>query len=350
MWQTTGAHFSEYQGWLLPRSFGSRDADYRTLRTQAAMIDLSHRSKLTLQGKDRASFLHNFCTNNILQTPVGSGCEAFLLTHQAKILAWMQISSTEETIHLHAEPGLADKIIPYLDRYLITEQVEMTDRTTADGMLFLTGPAVPGLLEAKDLHHRQHRTAVLGTATVRLERNEMFGQPGFFVTIPRDAARETGTFLLQKGLQPVGLEAYEQLRVEAGVPAYGQDMEENHLPQEIDRTDVAISFTKGCYIGQETVARIRAYGHVNRLLRKLILPAGNEPPPPGTKLWRQGQEVGQITSAVVSSARQAIVALGFVRRGHQEPGTILEAETATGKVSATVEAAYPPALPAYPWS
>jgi folate-binding protein YgfZ len=433
--QTAGATFTEHQGWLMPASFGSVDDEYRVLRSQVGMIDLSHRSKVTLRGKDRASFLHNFCTNEIVKAPIGSCCEAFLTTHQAKILAWMQINFGQEEITFHAEPGLSQKIITYLDRYLITEEVEFTDRTTQDGLLLISGPEAEAKLNVpQELLHRQHQTIliessqskfpeylakkaetlhltlaqkavadkVLSSLThfdaeqlcraleqdgikvsratayrtltklvdagvlrqtdlgsgavydligssggsvlknvieVRVERNDMFGQSGFFLSVSQEAVTTVWQALLDKGIRPVGLEAYELLRVEAGVPAYGQDIDETNLPQEVDRTDAAISFTKGCYIGQETVARIRAYGHVNRLLRKLVLPLLTDENLVSHKLFHNGQEVGQITSAIASPHLGTTLALGYVRRGHNEPGTIVEVETANRRIPATLHKA-----------
>ena len=150
-----------------------------------------------------------------------------------------------------------------------------------------------------------------------------------------------GQTLRERGFQPAGLEAFELLRVEAGVPAYGVDIDETNLPQEVDRTEQAICFTKGCYIGQETVARIRAYGHVNRLLRKLVLLLPTTENLIGRKLFRQGQEIGQITSAVKSPRLGTTLALGYVRRGHNEPGTAVDVETPAGLLPATVQMARP---------
>lgn len=340
-----GALLTENYGWLLPASFGNVAGEYATLRTAAGLIDLSHRSKVVLRGKDRASFLHNFCTNDILKTPSGSGCEAFLTNHQAKILAWLQINVAAEEISLHAEPNLASKLIAYLGRYLITEEVEFSDRTTHEALLLVTGPAVTARLPMlAGWQPRQHQRLTIENLAVQAACTAIYGQPSYFLSVGSEDAAKLWEYLRTQEFQPVGLEAYEILRLEAGVPAYGQDIDETNLPQEMDRTEQAISFTKGCYVGQETIARIRAFGHVNRLFRKLVLGVKVAESLVGAKLHRQGQEVGQVTSASFSPHRGTTLALGYLRRGHQEPGIEVEVVTANGTWAARVEAASP--LPA----
>src|SRR5262249_40430878 len=159
--------------------------------------------------------------------------------------------------------------------------------------------------------------------------------PGYDVVVPRETAGSLWNTLRATGAVPAGTDAYQTLRVEAATPQFGIDIDDTNLPQEVGRIDRTISFTKGSYIGQETVARIRTYGHVNRTLVGLTL-EGDGTVPFGTKLFRDGKEVGQITSCVFSTRLQRVIALAYVRRGNQEPGTRIEVGDSKARASEVV--------------
>ena len=139
----------------------------------------------------------------------------------------------------------------------------------------------------------------------------------------------------QRGAKPAGLAAADLLRVEAGTPVYGKDVTENNLAPEVGRTAQAISYTKGCYLGQEPIVRLRDLGHANRVLTGLRV-EGTQPVPAGAKLWREGKEVGQVTSSVYSPALGTVIALAYVRRGNTEPGTALEVEIDSTRAGGSV--------------
>ncbi len=329
-----GAHFVEHAGWLTPAHFGDPAAEYRAAREQAVGIDLSHRTKVELRGKDRLAFLQNFCTNDVVQLPVWHGCEAFLTTAQAKIIAHFRLFKLPESLWLDAAPGLGPKIAQHLERFHITEEVEIRDRTAEYAQVHLTGPL---LLERCDEESARRMRALSDLefyasqgerSEHQVRRNDWLGQPGYdLVVADRPEWREAATW--------AGLEVFETLRVEAGTPEYGQDIDETNLPQEVNRNDRAVSFTKGCYVGQETVARIRSYGHVNRLLVGLKL---SEPKrvPAGSRLLRGDQEIGKITSCVLSPRVGTAIALGYVRRGQEQVGQTVEVEADDGRIQATV--------------
>ncbi len=309
---------------------------YQLAREAAAAFDLSDRAKLRFTGKDRASFLNNFCTNDVVRCPVGHGCEAFLLTNQAKIVAWLQIHIGAEALFVTAEPGLAAKIIPYLSRFIVTEEVEIEDATEVEGLIHVTGPAAMdrlGRLLQLDLSawsDWQWRSHAFQGFPCTVQRRDWLGQPGFHLGFPREHAATVVEALARQDIPMGWPETYESLRIEARVPVYGKDLDETHLPQEVQRTEQAISFTKGCYLGQETVARIRAYGHVNRMLVQLAAQEPHtmmEPLAAGTQLWAGEQAVGQITSCCYSPREQTLLALAYVRRGFHEPGQVLEARS-----------------------
>jgi tRNA-modifying protein YgfZ len=332
----SGAVSLEAFGWLLPAHYGDTGAEYQDALRQAALFDISHHGKVDVIGADAANFLHNLCTNEIKSLPAEGGCEAFLTTGQAKIVAFVVIyrnppAPSPDQFHLDTGPGMGEKVAKHLDRYLISEQVELADRTRDFAQMHVAGPGARAILEQAlanrlpDLAELQHTTQTLAGTKVHLRRYQPLGLLGYDILCERNCAAAVWQHLIASGARPAGLEAYDTLRVEAGTPVYGLDIDESNLPQEVARVERTVSFTKGCYIGQETVARIRTYGHVNRSLAGLKL-AGEGRVPPGAKLFRADKEVGQITSSVISPRLGQAIALAYVRRGNQEPGTILQVQ------------------------
>lgn len=321
--------------------------DYEAAAEHAVLFDVSDRSKIELTGRDRGTFLHNFCTNRIVAfgihpaLPAGSGCEAFLTTVQGKIVAHVWIFLQPESIWIDASPGLTDKILGHLDRYLITEEVVLTARTDALAQFRVTGPRAEGVLgqalgrAIAELNVLQHTTAAIAAVECQVRRTDFLGKAGFDVLCSLPEKDRVQRALVMAGAAPGGKDAYEALRIEAGTPEYGRDIDETNLPQEVGRDDRAISFTKGCYLGQETVERINALGHVNRRLVGLQL-TGDSPGVPGAKLFRDGQEVGRVTSSAYSPRMQTAIALAYLRRGHQMPDTQVEVEAADGRRAAVV--------------
>jgi folate-binding protein YgfZ len=223
---------------------------------------------------------------------------------------------------------MSEAVLKHLDRYLISEQVELTDELSDFAQFHLAGPHAGRVLESacggtlRSLSLFEHTCQQTAEASCQIRRHDPLALPGFDIIVPSGQAGRAWRALIKEGAKPAGWLAYEIRRVEAGTPVYGVDIDENNLPQEVGRTEQAVSFTKGCYIGQETIARIRTYGHVNRLLVGLRL-SDCRAVPRGSKLMREGKEVGQVTSSV-QSPRLGPIAMGYVRRGSQDSGTHLE--------------------------
>ncbi len=307
-------------------------ADYDRARTGAALFDVSDRGKVELTGLDAPSFLHNLSTNDVLNLPLGAGCEAFFTTAKAKVIAHaliyhVRVAGGKDALWLDVAPGQAQRLIQHLDHFLIAERVEMADRTADFAQFHLAGPKAHAVLEKAlgesmpDLEPLQHMERTVGiNATCHIRRNDPLGVPGYDLVCLRERADEVQQVMIAGGAALGGPDTYEVLRVEAGTPVYGSDIDENRFAVEVGRTD-AICYTKGCYLGQEPIvmARDRA-GHVNRAFRGLRL---SGPAIAGSKLLAaDGKEVGVVTSAVVSP-RLGPIGLGYVRRGHEEPGTEL---------------------------
>src|SRR5262249_22734173 len=204
------------------------------------------------------------------------------------------------------------------------------------GQVHIAGPQAHGTLQAAlglplpDLRGLGHTKLDTHGTNVFVRKHSRLGVSGYDILVPPSQAVALWRALTDAGAKSAGSKAYHSLRVEAGIPEFGVDIDETNLPQEVGRVDQTVSFTKGCYIGQETIARIRTYGHVNRSLVGLRL-EGEGMESPGVKLFREGKEVGHITSCVYSPRSASAIALGYVRRGNQEPETVLEVAEPGGR-------------------
>jgi folate-binding protein YgfZ len=342
-----GAVFIEDAGWLMPEHFGDAASEYRNAREQAALFDLSHYTKIEVTGGDAASFLHNLSTGDVQGLPVGGGCEAFLCTAKARVVAHVLIyhlllHDNRDAFWLDTVPGAAEQVIKHLDHFLISEQVEFADRTREFAQLHLAGPQAKAVLEKTlqddipDLADLQHMMRTFGTAgTCHIRRHDALSGPGYDMVCLRARAEGVWQLLTRSGARPAGRTAYEALRIEAGTPLYGQDIDENTLAPEVGRTAQAICYAKGCYIGQEPIVRIRDIGQVNRTLTRLRIESAAAIPH-GAKLFRDGKELGQLTSSAVIPGTSNTVALAYVRRGNTEPGTRFEADVGAHRLAAEV--------------
>ncbi len=300
---------------------------YQAAREAAVWIDRTARARLRVSGPDRAKFLHNLTTNDMKRLAVGRGCESFVTSPQGKTLAFVVAHALDDAILLRADPGGLDLALPHLQKYGIFDDVALDDLTSETSEFHVLGPDAAGRLEALgaslpggDLAAAETTCAGVGVLIVR---ESPAGVPGFTLIAPSADAPALAEALHAAGLSAIDPEAFEALRIEAGTPAFGRDVNEKNLPQEVDRDARAISFVKGCYLGQETVARLDALGHVNKILRRLVGRPGDPVPPPGAALEVDGKAVGAVTSSAFSPGRGAGVALAVVRVAHAEPGSAL---------------------------
>lgn len=343
------ATFMEQAGWEVPAHFGDVTGEYRQAKDGAALFDLSHRGKVEVAGADAGSFLHNLSTNNIKDLAVGAGCEAFFATATAKAVDHARIYHVllhdgRDGFWLDLEPGRNEALIKHLDRYLISEQAEFADRTSAFAHIHLAGPQAKPVLEralldeVPDLGALQHMVRTFGANQhCHIRRHEPLALPGYDLVCLREFAPTIWGMLFRAGAQAAGLEAYETLRVEAGTPAYGQDIDENRFVAEIGRIAQAISYQKGCYLGQEPIVMARDRGQVQRTLLGLKL-TGSSASPRGSKIFNGDKEVGITCSSVVSPALGHAIALAYLKRGSQEPGTKLVIDAAGTRMDAEVSA------------
>jgi tRNA-modifying protein YgfZ len=332
-----GAIFTEDAGWRVPAHFGDAAAEYAQVRSNAGLFDVSSRGKIELTGPEAAFFLHNLSTNDIKDLPIGAGCEAFLTTSKAKIVFHLYVyhlllHDGRPALWLDIPAGTSEKLLQYLDHYVISEQVEFADRTREFAQMHLAGPRAHMILEkallddVPPLENLQHMMRTFGVSdTCHIRRHDLLGVPGYDIVCLAARAGNVWQMLTRAGAKPAGHEAYEILRVEAGTPALGVDMDETTFAPEVGRIAQTICYTKGCYLGQEPIVMARDRGQVNRLLLGIKLPGG--PAPRNSLLYHDGKEIGRVTSSVVSP-RLGAIGLAYIRRGSQEPGTALEVDAA----------------------
>jgi glycine cleavage system T protein len=328
--QSNGARFVERDGWLLPAQFGNSTTEYAAVRSAVGFIDLSHRGLLQLTGADRVSFLQGMVSNDVKALKPGEGQYASVLNQQGKVLGDARVLCSENSLYLGLWEVIKDKIVEHLNRYLVADEVEIADRTDEYPVISLQGPhaepCLRRLVDHADLPGRlaEHRMVNIDGAQVCVVRASSTGETGYDLIIPRSHFKNIAQQLTAEGKQFsgawVGEEAHNILRVEAGIPLYGVDFTEDNLLLEVG-LDHAVSFTKGCYLGQEVVERIRSRGHVNKKLVGLIL-EGEEPASRGDDIF-SGKPVGTITSSVHSPALGKPVALGYVQKDYWTPDTRL---------------------------
>ncbi len=318
-------------------------ADYRAALTSAAIFDTSHAAKLVLTGPDAPMFLGNLSTNDVKPLPLGAGCEAYFCDSRAKVKfqAWfyhIRLSDGRHAMWVETTAGRNTELVQYLDRYLISEQVEITDRTTEFSQLHLAGPKATDILgvalgeAVPELPLFAHMERTFGhNATCSLRRRDQVGVPGFDIVCRETVVDGVRRMLTAAGAIAGTADTFETLRIEAGSPVFGKDIDENRFVMEVGYVQRAVSYNKGCYLGQEPIvmARDRA-GHVNRAFLGLKVLEG-APLPPGTKVFHDNAEVGLVTSSCHSPRLGTAIALAYLKWKHQEPGTRMEAETPAGR-------------------
>jgi folate-binding protein YgfZ len=315
---------------------------YQTACTGAVLFDLSSSTKVELAGPEALPFLHNLCSNDVKNLPEGGGCEAFLTTAKARVVAHGFVGhyryQDQAVLWFDTVPGQAEVVVRHLSHFIVSEQVEIVDRTEDLALHRFIGPKAEATLEAllglmlislKHLHHQAVRLPGGQPAYVR--RFDGLSLPGFDVISPRAAASWTAPL----GIAQADRQLHEILRIEAGLPAFGSDIDDNRLVMEVGRTAQAISYTKGCFLGQEPIVMARDRGQVNRTLLG-VKAAGADALARGVRLFNGAAEVGQVASSALSPRLGQVIALAFLKRGHQEPGLELVVEPATDGRKAVV--------------
>ena len=293
------------------------DGQYRALREGGGLVDRSERGKLVVSGPDAVEFLQGQLTNDLEALVPGDGCYAALLDRKGHMQADMRVLRLAEAeVWLDTEPGAADAVVRHLSTYKVGRQVELAEPGSELAILSLLGPAAGELIGTGPLApEHAHRELEVGSVSCRAVATDL----GIDLICPASQAPDVARALIEAGAAQVSEPAAEILRVESGRPRFGREMSAATIPQEAGIDGRAVSFTKGCYIGQETVARLHYKGKPNRHLRGLRLegPVAEDEP-----IALDDREVGRIGTAVISPAHGPI-ALAVIRR-EAEPGAMVE--------------------------
>jgi len=342
-----GAHFGEADGYVVPLDYGDVPGEHGAVRGRVGVIDRSHRGKVEVTGRDRTAFLQGMLSNDVKALGPGQGCVAAFLDPHGKILSLLAVHCLADRLVLEMDRRLVEPTLAGLDRYLISERVEFEEVSAREGLLTVAGPAaresVEKVLEttvpALPVYH--HVSVPVDGRDVRVVRGAETGDEEYDLWVRAEGLARVWERLGHLGAQPVGREAWNVLRIEAGVVWHGVDVDATTLLLEapLERT---YSLTKGCYVGQEVVARITYRGHVNRKIVGFRFP-DRRIAAAGDRVVVDGKEVGRLTSATVSPSLDRGIALGFIRREHWEPGTAVDV-VGDGRVLRAEVAA----LPFYP--
>ena len=345
---TRGATFMEQSGWDVPAHYGDAAAENLAVRRGVGIMDLSQRGKIRITGDDRVTWLQSIISNDILPLATGQGIYSSFLTHKGKMLSYFRAYQLGESLMLEDAGEIGDVTLSTLRKFLLYgTKAKMENCAESWGLLLVSGPRAFDLVKGAfgaDLSSLQPLSFVsqeIGGHTALLIRTEETGGQDAEVLIPADGLHAAWDRLWASGesmgVKPFGAHALETLRMEAGIPKAGPDLNELIVPPEANLEGKAFSLTKGCYPGQEVVARMDTYGSVRRRLVGLVLEDAAVPPA-GAKLFSGEREVGWVSSAVRSPSLGKVIAFGFPLRDFTPPGTALSVEINGERKPATVHA------------
>lgn len=344
--QAAGATFGELSGLEIVEHYGDPVVEHMWMQQAVGVLDLSYRGRMCVTGADRARFLHGQVTNDIQRLRAGEGCYTAIVNAKGKMESDANVWRLPDELLLDFEPGLTGAIAERLEKYVVADDVQVQDVAPYYGLLSIQGPQAETVVRAAGYFGEAlpgPLKFVTGTGATSgelyLMNQPRSGIVGFDCFVPVAAmkaiAETLGAAAKTAGGGWCGWQALEAARIEAGIPRFGADMDAGNLPLECVGAR-AVSYSKGCYIGQEILNRVHTIGHVNRELRGLRL-AGHlrALPAKGDKLFHAGKEVGYVTSALASARFKANIALGYVRREVNRIGTELTLGT-DGSVATVV--------------
>jgi folate-binding protein YgfZ len=337
-----GARLGEYCGAETALSFGDSRAELAAMVRGCGVYDLGWRAYIRIGGRDRVRWLNGMVSNNIRELPERHGNYNFLLNAQGRIQGDLYVYNRGDYFIAATEGAQLENLLKLLRKYIIMDQVEITDLGPELTAVGVQGPgarevlsragvagSLPEPMELTETDWRGQKLSITRMANERFETYEVW--------LPPTAAPALWDSVVSSGATPVGMEALEMFRVATGIPRFGLDLRERDLPQETAQMQ-ALNFSKGCYIGQEIVERIRSRGNVHRTLAGFVIEGSR--PEPGSKIRVDGKDVGEITSVLELPAldspprRGMTLALGYVRRENAQPGSEVQIAEANAKVSA----------------
>jgi folate-binding protein YgfZ len=329
--KAAGAVFTERFGVELPEHFGDPVAEYEAARAAVGLVDMSLRGVIELTGSDRLRWLNGQITNEVKDLKPGEGKLAAVLNVKGHILADLAVYGLPDSVWIDVNRDRAQVVRDAFDRSIVADDVVAENASDRYGHLMVVGPGAQRFMAEAvgdavgNLPAWHHAEVLMGSLRARIIATRWLAMPGCDLIVPAEAAGKAWEGLvnlgLARGLRPVGMAALDLLRVEAGWPWYGVDFDDSHLLMEA-LTPNHVSFTKGCYLGQEVVIRVEHQGHLNKKLAGLLV-SGAIVPSAKADILSGERKVGTVTSAVFSPAQKRVVALGYVRRECWDPGTKL---------------------------
>jgi folate-binding protein YgfZ len=292
---------------------------FTNAKQTAAVFEPPNRVLVEFTGGDRARFLHNFCTNDIQGLAVNTGCEVIFTNIKARAMGYGFVFAGETSHWLETGTAGLDELLKHLDKYLITDDVEFKQRDDLQQLL-VTGPdAISQAASAVQTTEAINPLTQTSVGDLWLRRVDCFNEPGVLI-----AGSEADLSSVRSALGDVaGADTYEALRIEAGLPLYETDFSADHMAPEVGRNEKTISYKKGCYLGQEPIARLDALGHVNKSLCGIEV-VGAEPPVVGSKITNtDGDEVGTVTSSASDPIDARCYGLAWLKYQFSSPGTEL---------------------------
>ena len=328
---------AEYRGATSFAVYSDVPSEFLALLSGCGVYDLGWRAKIVLTGKDRVRWLNGMVTNNVRDLSVGQGVYAFLLNPQGHILGDLYVYNRGDSLLVDTDQSQLAKLLEIFDHYIIMDNVEVTNISEKLTSIGVAGPKSRALLiaaglqvpELKPLQFADVAWQQVGLTIVRGENEK---RESYEIWLAPENAKQVWEALVNTGAKPVGTTALDLYRVALGIPKYGQDIRDRDLPQETEQTG-ALHFSKGCYIGQEIVERIRSRGNVRRKFTGFLI--DGPLPAAGTKIQSAGKDVGEITSSasLPGAAGERAVALGYLRREAAMPDKELQAGNARATVT-----------------
>jgi glycine cleavage system T protein len=341
-----GAEFGSFHGWEMPVAYQSPAEEHHHVRESSALIDLSSQGAVLVGGKEAVQFLNGLVTNDVKALGAGRGMRAAFLTGHGKVKALCRVLGLGDRFLVINDAQTHRKIFDYIFPFTYAGDFKAEDVSAGYRIISVQGPRslsvmrevcfdpVPELGE-----HDWIRTLIAGQQ-VLVVRASHTGDAGYDVLAPEDGLQDIWDFMLMKGafhgIRPFGFAALDTLRIEAGIPVYGIDVDESNMMLETGLAD-AVSYQKGCYTGQEAVAMATYRGHVSKKLSGLIV-SGDLVPARGDKIaWPEtGKDVGYVTSSLASPSLGKTVAMGYVKYGFFDPGTTVQIKLAGSVVPAAI--------------
>lgn len=336
-----GASFQDWGDWELPATYGDLLTEYKAARDGAAVHDSSYVGRVKGTGEDVLDLIHRLSTNAVVSLEAGQGAPTVLTTDRGRILDLVTVLNLGDYILLLTGPQARDTVIEWIDKYTIVDDVEFEDVTSSTAMLSVIGPKAQDTLgglagiELDSFAPHQSSKIVIAGVESYVVRRDLVDLPRFEVVVQGHDSEIVWQEIIGAGAIPIGLEASEVLRVERVLPGHDRELGESYNPLETGLWGT-ISFTKGCYIGQEVIARLDTYQKVQKHLVSFSF-SPDARVEAGVKLAREGREVGQVTSVVKVPTTGELIGLGYVRKEAAEVGTqisLAEEEDAWAKVEA----------------